>query len=200
MPNLAAIKRESSSSAVRPSQPIEPLRRTVRIQPARGPKVARDCETRRAFCPAQRCRQQVDESHQPCVRGQQDPPHLQRHIPAMSPDEHLGLLRRDVDTVLELQLHSYSDEAWTPVAEAFAEYGIGVLKAWLYTGQIYFQVTHNGYGRARRPIAGRLRRHPFHSQLGAADFGGPPAHPDGRRGRQPASTAAPRQAARRGSS
>jgi hypothetical protein len=123
MPNLAAIKRESSSSAVRPSQPIEPLRRTVRIQPARGPKVARDCETRRAFCPAQRCRQQVDGSHQPCVRGQQDPPHLQRHIPAMSPDEHLGLLRRDVDTVLELQLHSYSDEAWTPVAEAFAEYG-----------------------------------------------------------------------------
>jgi hypothetical protein len=62
MPNLAAIKQESSSSAVRPSQPIEPLGRTVHIQSAKAPKVARHLRPREPFALLSGYRQQVDGS------------------------------------------------------------------------------------------------------------------------------------------
>jgi hypothetical protein len=71
---------------------------------------------------------------------------IQRSIPSMSSEEHLERLRYDIDTVLQLQLHSWSDEAWEPVAEALAEYGFGVIKGWMHAGQIYTEVARTGYG------------------------------------------------------
>lgn len=64
----------------------------------------------------------------------------------MSSEEHLERLRNDIDTVLQLQLQSWSDEAWEPVAEALAEYGFGVIKGWMHTGQIFAEVARTGYG------------------------------------------------------
>jgi hypothetical protein len=70
---------------------------------------------------------------------------LQRYVPPMlSPEEHLERLRRDVDTVLQLQLRSYSDESWKPVANALAEYGYGVMKGWLFARRIYSEVARGG--------------------------------------------------------
>lgn len=65
-------------------------------------------------------------------------------------DEHLQRLSHDIDTVMQLQLHHWSDEAWLPVADALAEYGVGVLKGWLYTRQIFDQVARHGFGALRR--------------------------------------------------
>jgi hypothetical protein len=58
----------------------------------------------------------------------------------MSPDEHAERLRYDVDALLKLQLSGWSDEVWSPVAEALAEYGYAVMAGWLVTGKIYAQV------------------------------------------------------------
>lgn len=68
----------------------------------------------------------------------------------MSADEHLERLRYDIDTVLQLQLRSWSDEAWEPVADALAEYGFGVIKGWMHTGQIFNEVAGTGYGAIPR--------------------------------------------------
>jgi len=59
---------------------------------------------------------------------------IQRSIPSMSAEEHLERLRYDIDTVLQLQLRSWSDDAWEPVAQALTEYGFGVVKGWMHTG------------------------------------------------------------------
>lgn len=75
---------------------------------------------------------------------------LQRTVPSMSTAEHLERLRYDIDTVLQLQLRSWSDEAWEPVASALAEYGFGVIKGWLHNGQIFAEVARTGYGALRR--------------------------------------------------
>jgi hypothetical protein len=64
----------------------------------------------------------------------------------MSGDEHLERLRYDIDTILQLQLRSWSDEAWEPVARALTEYGFGVVKGWMYTRQIFVEVARTGYG------------------------------------------------------
>ena len=71
---------------------------------------------------------------------------IQRNVPTMTPKEHLERLRDDIDTVLQLQLRSFSDESWLPVADALAEYGFGVIRAWMHTGQIYSEVARSGYG------------------------------------------------------
>jgi hypothetical protein len=71
---------------------------------------------------------------------------IQRSIPSMSAEEHLERLRYDIDTVLQLQLRSWSDDAWEPVAQALTEYGFGVVKGWMHTGQIYAEVARTGYG------------------------------------------------------
>ena len=65
-------------------------------------------------------------------------------------EEHLERLRYDVDTVLQLQLRSYSDESWKPVANALAEYGYGVMKGWLFTRRIYSEVARGGFGSLPR--------------------------------------------------
>ena len=75
---------------------------------------------------------------------------VRRSIPAMSAEEHLERLRADIDTVLQLQLHAFSEEAWEPVAEALAEYGYGVIKGWIYSGQIFIEVESKGYGAVER--------------------------------------------------
>lgn len=64
---------------------------------------------------------------------------LQRLV-QMSPEEHAQRLRYDVDAVLNLQLSGWSDDAWSPVADALAEYGYAVIVGWLFTGKIYAQV------------------------------------------------------------
>ena len=51
---------------------------------------------------------------------------LQR-LAQMSPEQHEERLRFDVETVLQLQLSGWSDEAWEPVAEALAEYGFSIM-------------------------------------------------------------------------
>lgn len=71
---------------------------------------------------------------------------IQRNIPSMSAEEHLERLRYDIDTVLQLQLRSWSDDAWEPVAQALTEYGFGVVKGWMHSGQIYAEVARTGYG------------------------------------------------------
>ena len=71
---------------------------------------------------------------------------IQRDVPTMTPKEHLERLRYDIDTVLHLQLRSFSDESWLPAADALAEYGFGVIRAWMHTGQIYSEVARSGYG------------------------------------------------------
>ena len=65
-------------------------------------------------------------------------------------EEHLQRLRHDIDTVLQLQLYGWSDEAWAPVAEALAEYGVGVLTGWLYTREIFVQVARGSFGGLRQ--------------------------------------------------
>ena len=75
---------------------------------------------------------------------------IQRSIPSMSAEEHLERLRYDIDTVLQLQLRSWSDDAWEPVAQALTEYGFGVVKGWMHTGQIYAEVARTGYGALPR--------------------------------------------------
>ena len=62
----------------------------------------------------------------------------------MSPQEHAERLAYDVDTVLQLQLHAWSDEAWEPVAEALAEYGWAVMKGWLFNRAIFREVAKAG--------------------------------------------------------
>lgn len=68
---------------------------------------------------------------------------LQRLV-RMSPEEHAERLRYDVDTVLNLQLSEWSDEAWEPVAEALAEYGYAVMVGWLFSGKMFGQVSRVG--------------------------------------------------------
>jgi hypothetical protein len=88
---------------------------------------------------------------EPDCDGSLEQPDLQRYVPAMlSPEEHLERLRYDVDTVLQLQLRSYSDESWKPVANALAEYGYGVMKGWLFTRRIYSEVARGGFGSLPR--------------------------------------------------
>ena len=68
---------------------------------------------------------------------------LQR-LAQMSPEEHEARLGFDAETVLQLQLSAWSDEAWTPVAEALAEYGFGVFVGWLVTGKVFGQLNKVG--------------------------------------------------------
>jgi len=68
---------------------------------------------------------------------------LQR-LAQMSPEQHEERLRFDVETVLQLQLSGWSDEAWEPVAEALAEYGFGVFVGWLFTGKVFAEVRKAG--------------------------------------------------------
>lgn len=68
---------------------------------------------------------------------------LQR-LAQMSPAEHEQRLQFDSETVLQLQLSGWSDEAWEPVAEALAEYGFGVFVGWLITGKVFAEVKKVG--------------------------------------------------------
>lgn len=65
-------------------------------------------------------------------------------------EEHLERLRHDIDTVLQLQLHGWSDEASAPVAEALAEYWGRGLTGWLYTREVFVQVARGGFGGLRQ--------------------------------------------------
>lgn len=87
---------------------------------------------------------------EPVSHGSTERRRIQRSIPPASKEEHLERLCYDIDTVLQLQLQSYSDEAWEPVASALAEYGFGVIKGWLYTGEIFSQVARTGFGALPR--------------------------------------------------
>lgn len=68
---------------------------------------------------------------------------LQR-VAQMSPEEHAERLRYDVDALLKLQLSGWSDDVWSPVANALAEYGYAVMAGWLVTGKIYSEVKRIG--------------------------------------------------------
>ncbi len=68
---------------------------------------------------------------------------LQR-LAQKSPQEHEERLRYDSQTVLELQLSGWSAEAWSPVAEALAEYGFAVMVGWLFTGKVFAEVSKVG--------------------------------------------------------
>lgn len=76
------------------------------------------------------------EGHRPGVARDAT---LQRLV-QMSPDEHAERLRYDVDALLNLQLSGWSDEVWSPVADALAEYGYAVMAGWIVTGKVYAQV------------------------------------------------------------
>ncbi|MGX5694221.1 RNA polymerase sigma factor [Dermacoccus abyssi] len=56
---------------------------------------------------------------------------------ALDQIDHAKRLRYDAETVLALQLYEWSDNAWMPVADALAEYGFAVMRAWIATGKIY---------------------------------------------------------------
>ena len=73
-----------------------------------------------------------------------------QHVPQMSAEEHLRRLRADVDTLLEVQLRGWSDESWEPLARALVEYGMGVMRAWMHTRQIFQEVARGGFGGVRR--------------------------------------------------
>ena len=94
------------------------------------------------------------------------PRHLRRTVPSMSAAEHLERLKYDVDTVLQLQLRSYSDEAWLPVADALVEYGMGVITGWLRSGQIFAEVARTGYGAIPRCPASWLDNDTIESLAG----------------------------------
>ena len=87
---------------------------------------------------------------EPDSDGSASHPRLQRSIRPMTPEEHLERLRYDIDTVLQLQLRSWSDEAWEPVADALAEYGFGIMTGWMHTGQIFAEVARTGFGALPR--------------------------------------------------
>ncbi len=74
---------------------------------------------------------------------------LQR-VPDMSAEEHLRRLRADVDTLLEVQLHGWSDEAWEPLASALVEYGVGVIRGWMHMRRIFEEAARGGFGKVRR--------------------------------------------------
>lgn len=88
---------------------------------------------------------------EPQSAGSVEQPQLQRTLPPMSQEEHLERLRHDIDTVLQLQLHRWSDDAWRPVADALAEYGFGVIRGWMHSRQIFAEVSRVGYGVKRCP-------------------------------------------------
>lgn len=84
---------------------------------------------------------------------------LQRCVPVQSQDEHLERLRADVDAVLTLQLSDFADEAWAPLAEALAEYGFGVMRAWIASGQIFRELARGrDFAKASPPLAAWLTK------------------------------------------
>ncbi len=70
----------------------------------------------------------------------------------LSPEEHKQRLAYDVDTVLQLQLHQWSDEAWEPVAEALAEYGWAVMTGWLHKRTIFREMRTIGRPLEECPV------------------------------------------------
>ena len=86
---------------------------------------------------------------EPTGSTQRVPIQLQR-LPEMSADEHLRRLRADVETLLEVQLHGWSDEAWEPLASALVEYGGGVIRGWMHTRLIFEEAARGGFGKVRR--------------------------------------------------
>lgn len=88
------------------------------------------------------------EAHQPSVAEHATLQRLAspKKFAQLSAAEHEARLRYDVDTVLALQLSSWSDRAWAPVAEALAEYGYGVIAGWTFTGKVFGEVKRIGKG------------------------------------------------------
>jgi len=75
----------------------------------------------------------------------------------MSEAEHLERLRADVEVVLNLQLSSFDDAAWKPLADALTEYGFAVMRSWIATGQI-FKLAVRGVGQVAPPPQGWMNQ------------------------------------------
>ncbi|MCE5292461.1 MAG: sigma-70 family RNA polymerase sigma factor [Nocardiaceae bacterium] len=79
-------------------------------------------------------RLQPDDSAIPQLRAWLANPVFDQHA------RNLNRLLGDADLLLNLQLSGYAPRLWKPVAEEFARYGVGVLKAWIKDRSIFGRV------------------------------------------------------------
>src|SRR5580700_9622697 len=62
--------------------------------------------------------------------------------------EHLARLDADAAVLTTLQLAGFEGRDWNRFAEALAQYGYQVIRAWVATGTIYARCRNRGFGGA----------------------------------------------------